>query len=94
MIASPNKKPHRYRLRGGAFPGQSGRQELPRVKGTVTQNKGGDDGSKYTKRHLLAYGRPGTPNGTCIQVTELQKKPENRELCRCGGHNSKRGGKT
>lgn len=41
----------------------------------------GISGNKHSKRHLLAYGLPGTPNGVCI-------KKDGRKDCRCGGHSA------
>jgi hypothetical protein len=47
-------------------------------------NPAGQSGSRYKKKHLRAYGAPGTPNGVCAKKESRVKGEVN---CRCGGHN-------
>lgn len=37
----------------------------------------GQSGTKYRKKHLRAYGMPGTPNGVCVKMKGA--------ACSCGG---------
>lgn len=94
LTTSFNKKPHRGRLRGGAFVGEKLRFERPRTKGKVGGNKGGHTGNgpgpaRHRKQHHFCKGRPGTYQGTCVMnITTLG--PEDRRLCTCGGCNARK----
>lgn len=49
-------------------------------KTTTNRKWEGNQGNKYTKKHLRAQQLPGLPRGTCIGK---------EKGCKCGGHNKK-----
>ena len=65
-------------------PKKKHRVRKPAKFGGKCTSPGGQSSTRYRKKHLLAYGMPGTPNGVCIIPSG------GRDKCQCGGCGPKR----